>query len=122
MDIKKAKAVKWVDEKWGLAIFETDWQDKPCKPTVHLLEKQTRKDGSNWTQMTPGWYAETLLENKERIFAKAEYADDNDIGLYIDCGSNWFIPVKPYAKVLKVVEAYVELGAEFHDAPAGEVW
>lgn len=34
MDIKKAKAVKFVDEKWGVAIFETDWKGNPCMPTA----------------------------------------------------------------------------------------
>ncbi len=120
MDIKKAKAVKFVDEKWGVAIFETDWKNNPCAPTAHLLERQTRKNGTTWVQMTPGWYVDTLL--RDGIHEARNPEDPKEVGLYIDYGQDWFIPAGPYEKVQKVMQAYVELGAEFHDNVEEEIW
>ena len=105
MDIRKATSVQMVSPKWGYAIYETDWKGNPCEPTVHFLEKQTRKDGSIWYQQLGGWYASTLLERKPHC---RDLDDENEVGLYIDFGQNWFVPAGPYSMAWDFIEAYME--------------
>ncbi len=106
MDIKKATSVQMVTPKYGLAIFETNWEDKPCKPTVHFIIKNTRKDGSIWYQMTPGWYIEDLISKSYHV----DIFDMETPGIYIDYGANWFIPAGPYGVLQMWMEDYMEGG------------
>ena len=121
MDIKKATSVQMITPKYGFAIFETDWENKPCEPTVHFLIKQTRSNGSVWYQMTPGWYASTLLE---KVPSCPDIEDEKTPGLYIDFGQNWFIPIGPYSLMWDWIDEYVNAGARWTDSNVvnGEVW
>lgn len=110
MDIKKATSVKMITPTYGFAIYETDWQGNPCKPVVHFLIKNTRKDGSIWYQQTPGWYAETLLEKQPSC---PDIEDETTPGLYIDVGQDWFIPIGPYSLMWDWIDEYVRSGARW---------
>lgn len=114
MDIKKATSVQMVSPKYGFAVFETDWEDKPCQPTVHFLIKC--KSGN--FQMTPGWYMEDLL--KKPVVCKDMF-DENEVGLYIDFGQNWFIPAGPISCAQGFFREY-QKGARFNEVLNGKVW
>ena len=117
MDIKKAKSVEMVTPKYGFAIYDKDWDGKPTDPVVHFLIKNIRKDGTIWYQQTPGWYVSTLLERTPRC---KDLHDENEVGLYIDFGQNWFIPAGPYSMMWDYLEEYSDNnGADsicYHDS------
>ena len=124
MDIRKATAVQMVTPKYGFAIFETSYDGTPCEPTVHFLLKQKNKDGSVWYQWTPGWYVSTLLENPKHC---KNLDDENEVGLYIDFGQNWFIPAGPISIAQDYFEEYLEEGirridSSLVEAIAKESW
>ncbi len=121
MDIKKAVSVQMVTPKYGFAIFTTDWENKPCEPTVHFLIKNTRKNESTWYQMTPGWYVETLLEKEPHV---KNLGDENEPGLYIDYGQNWFIPAGAYSMMWDFLEEFTQTGVTYSDSEVlnGEIW
>lgn len=104
MDIKKATSVQMVTPKYGFAVYETDWEDKPCKPTVHFLIKLSDGD----FQQTPGWNLDILVKNPihcDDIF------DENELGLYIDYGQNWFIPAGPVSLAQSFLKEYEKRGS-----------
>ena len=112
MDIRKATAAQMVTPKYGFAIFETDWKGNPCKPTAHFLIKQTKKLGKvgecdPWYQWTPGWYVSTLLE---RPIQCKNLHDEDEVGLYIDFGQNWFIPAGPVDIAQDYFKEYLDEG------------
>lgn len=102
MDIKKARVVAMVNEKYGLAVWDKKDTGYGAHSSVHFLIKQTRRDGSTWYQMTPGWYVSTLLENGIISF---DESNKNEPGLYIDFGADWFIPRESYAQLQAVLNA-----------------
>ena len=117
MDIKKATSVKFVDDKYGFAIFEEDYKGNPCKPTVYFLIRQNEKDGGSWVQAVGSWYVETLLEDGVSV-----PTDPNAPGLYIDYGQDWYIPALPYYLAQRYMEAYIKYNHRFHDKVDSEVW
>jgi hypothetical protein len=127
MDIKKATSVQMVTPKYGFAVFETDYNGTPCKPTVHFLIKQTTKLGKTgeyapWYQMTPGWYVETLLNDKPTV---KNLGDEKEVGLYIDYGQDWFIPAGAYSMMWDWLEEYMNNpNARYSDyeVTSREVW
>lgn len=123
MDIKKATSVQMVTPKYGFAVFETDCDGTPCKPTVHFLIKQTKEDGSApWYQMTPGWYVESLLKDEPTV---KNLGDQKEVGLYIDYGQNWFIPAGAYSMMWDWLEEYMNnpyARYSDHEVTNSEVW
>lgn len=119
MDVKKATSTQMVTRKYGFAIFETDYDGKACKPTVHFIIRNTRKDGTDWFQMTPGWYVEDLLKK----ICTADMFDMTTPGLYIDYGQDWFIPAGPYGVLQTWLQDYMD-GSRWNSAEIenGEVW
>lgn len=121
MDIKKATSVKFVDDKYGIAIFEEDYKGNPTKPTVKILIKQNKKLGSGnetpWIQMVGGWYIDTLLENGISV-----PKDPDAPGLYIDYGQDWYVPALPYSLAQRYMDAYTRYNHRFHDEVNVEVW
>lgn len=114
MELKDAKIVKMVDNKWGFAIFTQDYEGNPTKPTLKLLEKQvTVKKGVSkpWYQMCGGWYCETLMENYRPGRALA-----------IDCGQNWVCPSESYGKIQEAMKSWLELNELPDVDPSYEVW
>lgn len=116
MDIKKATSVKFVDDTYGIAIFEEDYKGTPCKPTVHFLIKQTKGE-KPWIQMTGGWYVETLLEDGVSV-----PKDPDAPGLYIDYGQDWYVPALPYSLAQRYMDVYTKYNHRFHDEINAEVW
>ena len=116
MDIKKATSVKFVDDKYGIAIFEEDYKGNPCKPTVKILIKQTKGE-TPWIQMVGGWYVDTLLENGISV-----PKDPDAPGLYIDYGQDWYVPALPYSLAQRYMDIYTKYNHRFHDEINVEVW
>ena len=117
MDIKKATSVKFIDDKYGIAIYEENYEGNPSKPVVHFLIRQNRKDGSSWVQEVGSWYVETLLENGVSV-----PKDPDAPGIYIDYGQDWYVPALPYSLAQRYMEAYTKYNHRFHDKVGAEVW
>ena len=117
MDIRKATAVKNIDGKYALAIFETDWQGLPQnEPSVHFLIRVERKNGTHWWQWTPGWYVSTLLGSETK------YTSDEKVpGLYIDYGQDWFIPAGPISLAKDYFKQYLKGDREYDQKLADEI-
>jgi len=126
MDIKKATSVQMVTPKWGFAIYTQDYKGNPCEPTVYLLEKQTKKLGKDgevapWYQQIGGWYASTLLEREPHC---KDISDENEVGIYIDFGQNWFCPAGAYSMIWDWIKEFVDNGVTYTSSEIvnGEVW
>lgn len=121
MNIKKAVSVKSLNNGWALAIFNTDWEDKPCEPTVWFLQRHTKVLGKTgqvapWWQMCGGWNLADLVKNNYSGL------DDNQPAIYIDFGQNWFVPAGVFNEGQVWMKAYQNEGFQAHDALDGKVW
>lgn len=96
MDIKKAKIVKQINDKWGFCIFTEDYKGNPEDPVLYLLEKCDKKD--KW-QLCGGWYCEDLLDS----------SSEGRGGIAIDFGSNWICDGDNYHKIWIAMKAWMEL-------------
>lgn len=114
MDITTATSVQMVSPKYGFAVYEKDWKGNPTEPVVHFLVKC--KSGK--FQQTPGWYMSTLLE---RACMPKNMLDENEPGLYIDFGQDWFVPAGPYATAQAFFREY-QKGERFHQVIESEIF